>query len=80
MLTSVAMKRLHPARRAILRLADAEGATQQLAMELIAQPPSRRDRLIRRLSELYCDGMVRSGPSPDTACHLGALLEARLRD
>jgi hypothetical protein len=74
------MNKSHPALRAILRLADADGATQQLAMEVIAQPREQRDGLIRRLRELYCAGIAKSGQSRQTADQMGDMLEARLRD
>jgi hypothetical protein len=74
------MNRSHPTLQAVLRLADAEGVTQQLAMEVIAQPRDQRERLIRRLSALYGDGIARSGQSPLIAARMGDLLAARLRD
>jgi hypothetical protein len=70
----------HPALNAILRLVDADGATQRLAMEVIELPREQRDRLIRRLRQLYCAGMARSGHSALTAGTMGDMLEARLRD
>lgn len=73
------MNNFHPALNAILRLVDADGATQQLAMEVIARPREQRDGLIRRLRDLYCAGMAGSGQSPQTAGRMGDLLEARLR-
>lgn len=66
--------------RAIVRLADADGATQQLAMEVIAQPREQRDGLIRRLRALYCAGIAQSGQSLQTTGRMGDMLEARLRD
>jgi hypothetical protein len=66
--------------RAIVRLADSDGATQQLAMEVIAQPREQRDGLIRRLRALYCAGIAQSGQSLHTTGRLGDMLEARLRD
>jgi hypothetical protein len=69
----------HTGLQAILQSADAESATQQLAMELVAQPRGRRERLIRCLRALYRDGIVRSGQPADTARRLGVLLEIRLR-
>ncbi len=74
------MNASHPALKDILRLADAEGATQRLAMEVIAHPRDQRERLIRHLRDLYCDGITRSGQPPVTADRMGELLEARLRD
>jgi hypothetical protein len=74
------MNTSNPALQAILQLADAEGATQQLAIEIISQPRGQRDRLIRRLRALYCDGIESSGQAPQTAGRMGDLLEARLRD
>jgi hypothetical protein len=65
---------------AILRLVDADGATQRLAMELIGQPRAQRDGWIRRLREMYRAGIARSGQSPQIAGRLADLLEARLRD
>ena len=73
------MNASHPALRAILRLVGEE-ATQQLAMEVIAQPRDRRDLLIKRLRRLYCDGIASSGQSPQIASRMGDLLEARLRE
>ena len=70
----------HPALHAILRLVDADGATQQLAMELIAQPREQRDGWIRRLRQLYCAGIARSGQPAHVTGRMGDLLEARLRD
>jgi hypothetical protein len=35
--------------------------------------------MIQRLRTLYRDGIAKSGQPPDTAYHLGVLLEARLR-
>jgi hypothetical protein len=69
----------HPCLHTILQSADAECATQRLAMELIAQPRDRRERLIRGLCALYRDGIASSGQPPDTAGQLGALLEVQLR-
>jgi hypothetical protein len=69
-----------PALRAILRLVDADGDTQRLAMEVISQPRERRDGMIRRLRDLYCAGMARSGQTFETAARMGDVLEARLRD
>jgi hypothetical protein len=57
-----------------------KGVTQQLAMEVIAQPRDRRERLIRHLGALYGDGIAQSGQSPQIAARLGDLLAARLRD
>lgn len=74
------MKQIDPKLRAILRLADADGATQQLAMEVIERPRAQRDGLIRRLRDLYCAGIVGSGQSRETAVQMGDMLEARLRD
>ena len=68
-----------PALHAILRLVDAEGATQQLAMEVIERPREQRDGLIRRLRALYCAGIAGSGQSLQTAGRMGDMLEARLR-
>ena len=68
------MNASHPALKAILRLADAEGATQRLAMEVIAHPRDQRERLIRHLRDLYCDGIARSGQPPVTADRMGELL------
>jgi hypothetical protein len=73
------MNAFRPDLQAVLQLADAESLAQQLAMELLAQPPDRRERMIRHLRKLYRDGIVMSGEPRDTAGHLGALLEARLR-
>ncbi len=73
------MKDSQPTLHAILRLADADGATQLLAMEVIAQPRQKRDGLIRRLRELYCTGIARSGESLQTAGRMGDMLEARVR-
>ena len=70
----------HPHLHAILRLADADGATQQLAMEVIAEPRERRDGMIRRLRELYCAGLARAGQSRQIVGRMGDALEARLRD
>ena len=66
--------------KAILRLVDADGATQRLAMEVISQPREHRDGWIRRLRQLYCAGIASGGESALLADRLGALLEARLRD
>ncbi len=74
------MNNSHPALHAILRLVDADGATQQLAMEVIARPREQRDGLIRRLRDLYCAGIAGSGQSLQTAGQMGDMLEARLRD
>ena len=74
------MNRSHPTLQAVLQLADADGVTQQLAMEVIAQPRDRRERLILHLGALYGDGIARSGQSPYLAARLGDLLAARLRD
>jgi len=74
------MNNPHPALHAILRLVDADGATQQLAMEVIMRPREQRDGLIRRLRDIYCAGIARSGQSPQTAGRMGDMLEARLRD
>lgn len=74
------MNHTHPAWRAILRLVDADGATQQLAMEVIAQPREERDGWIRSLRDLYCAGIAQSGQSPQTTGQMGDMLEARLRD
>jgi len=74
------MNRSHPQLHAILRLVDADGATQRLAMEVIAQPRERRDGMIRRLRDLYCAGLARSGQSRQIAVRMGDVLEARLRD
>jgi hypothetical protein len=74
------MNNSHPALHAILRLADADGATQQLAMEVIERPREQRDSLIRRLRQLYCAGIAGSGHSLQTAGRMGDVLEARLRD
>jgi hypothetical protein len=65
---------------AILRLVDADGATQRLAMEVIAQPREQRDGWIRRVRQLYCAGIANSGESAFLAGRMGDLLEARLRD
>jgi len=65
---------------AILRLVDYDGATQRLAMEVIAQPRAHRDGWIRHLRAMYLAGIARSGQSPQTAGRLADLLEARLRD
>lgn len=73
------MNHSHPALHAILRLVDAEGATQQLAMEVIEHPREQRDGLIRRLRALYCAGIAGSGQSLLTAGRMGDMLEARLR-
>ena len=78
-LALLAMNAFRPDLQAVLQLADAESLAQQLAMELLAQPPDRRERMIRHLRKLYRDGIVMSGEPRDTAGHLGALLEARLR-
>jgi hypothetical protein len=72
------MNHSHPALNAILRLVDAEGATQQLAMEVIERPREQRDGLIRRLRALYCAGIAGSGQSLQTAGRMGDMLEARL--
>ena len=74
------MNRPYATLHAILRLADADGATQRLAMEVISHPREQRDGLIRRLRDLYCAGIARSGQSHQTTDQLGAMLEARLRD
>jgi len=66
--------------QAILRLVDADGATQRLAMEVIAQPRWQREGWIRGLGELYRAGVADSGHSAQTAGRLADLLEARLRD
>ncbi len=68
-----------PALHAILRLVDADGSTQQLAMEVIERPREQRDGLIRRLRALYCAGIAGSGQSLLTAGRMGDVLEARLR-
>jgi hypothetical protein len=73
------MNHSHRALHAILRLVDADGATQQLAMEVIMQPREQRDGWIRRLRQLYCAGIARSGQSLQTAGRMGDVLEARLR-
>jgi hypothetical protein len=73
------MHESHPALHAILRLVDADDATQLLAMEVIAQPRERRDALIRRLRELYCAGIAGSGHPSRIAGRLGEVLESRLR-
>ncbi len=73
------MNHSHPALNAILRLVDAEGATQQLAMDVIERPREQRDGLIRRLRALYCAGIAGSGQSLQTAGRMGDMLEARLR-
>jgi hypothetical protein len=73
------MNNSHPALHAILRLVDADGATQQLAMEVIERPREQRDGLIRRLRELYCAGIAGSGQSRQIAVRMGEVLEARLR-
>jgi hypothetical protein len=65
---------------AILRLVDADGATQQLAMEVIAQPHEHRDGMIRRVRQLYCAGLASAGQSRLIARRMGDALEARLRD
>lgn len=70
----------HRALNAILRLADYDGATQRLAMEVIAQPRAKRDGWIRCLRDLYCAGMANSGHSAQTTRRMGDMLEARLRD
>jgi hypothetical protein len=74
------MNRSLSALHAILRLADADGATQRLAMEVIAQPPAQRDRLIRQMRALYCAGIARSVPSKATIARMGDVLESRVRD
>jgi len=74
------MNQPHPTLHAILRLVDADGATQRLAMEVIAHPREQRDGLIRRLRDLYFAGIARSGQSYQTADQMAAMLEARLRD
>jgi hypothetical protein len=74
------MNESHPPLHAILRLVDADGATQQLAMEVIAQPREHRDGMIRRLRELYCAGLASAGQSRQIARRMGDALEARLRD
>jgi hypothetical protein len=66
--------------RAILRLVDADGATQRLAMEVVAQPREHREGMIRHLRRLYSAGMAQSGQSYRTAGQMGDVLEARLRD
>lgn len=73
------MNNTHPALHAILRLVDADGATQQLAMEVIARPREQRDGMIRRLRALYCAGIADSGQSLQTAGRMGDVLEAWLR-
>jgi hypothetical protein len=73
------MNNTHPAFNAILRLVDADGATQQLAMEVIERPREQRDGLIRRLRDIYCAGIAKSGQSRQTAGQMGDMLEARLR-
>ena len=73
------MNASHPALRAILRLVGEE-ATQQLAMEVIAQPREHRDGMIRRLRELYSAGLASAGQSRLIARRMGDALEARLRD
>ena len=70
----------HPALNAILRLVDADGATQRLAMEVIAQPREQRDRLIRHVRRLYCAGIAVDGQRRRMAEQMGDLLEARLRN
>lgn len=74
------MNHAHPVLPAILRLVDADGATQRLAMEVIAQPREHRDGWIRRLRQLYCAGIARSGQPAQVIGRMGDLLEARLRD
>jgi hypothetical protein len=74
------MNNSHPALHAILQVVDADGATQQLAMEVIERPREQRDGLIRRLRALYCAGIAGSGQSLQTAGRMGDMLEARLRD
>ena len=76
----MAMNNSYPALHAILRLVDTDGATQQLAMEVIMEPREQRDGWIRRLRELYCAGIAQSGQSLQTAGRMGDVLEARLRD
>lgn len=67
-------------RNAILQVIDADGAPQRLAMEIVSRPRDQRDRLIRGLRTLYCEGITRSGQSRQTAVMLGDVLEARLRE
>jgi hypothetical protein len=74
------MNSSHPALSAFLRLVDADGATQQLAMEVISQPRAQRDGLIRRLRDLYCAGITKSGQPREIARRMGDILEARVRD
>jgi hypothetical protein len=74
------MHESYPALRAILRLVDADGARQRLAMEGVVQPRAQRDALIRRPRKLYCAGIASSGQSRRTAGQLGDVLEIRLRD
>ena len=74
------MNESHPSMNAILRLVGADGATQQLAMEVIAQPRDQRDGMIRRLRDLYCVGLAKAGQSRLMARRMGDALEARLRD
>ena len=69
-----------PPLQALLRLVDADGATQRLAMEVIAQPRDKRDGMIRRLRDLYCAGLASAGQSRRIAGRMGDALEARLRD
>jgi hypothetical protein len=73
------MDKTHPALHAILRLVDTDGATQILAMEVVTRPRAQRDRLIRRLRDLYCSGIADSGESLQIAGRMGDVLEARLR-
>jgi hypothetical protein len=70
----------HPALHAILRLVDADGATQRLAMEVIAQPREQRDGLIWRLRHLYCAGIAGASQSRQAIDRMGDILEARVRD
>ena len=61
------MNASHPALKAILRLADAEGATQRLAMEVIAHPRDQRERLIRHLRDQVAYIEARGGGTIGTA-------------
>ena len=74
------MSMLPSVRNAILRVMEADGAPQCLAMEVVSQPRDQRDGLIRGLRTLYCEGITRSGQSRQTAGMLGDVLEAKLRE
>ena len=74
------MSMLPSVRNAILRVMEADGGPQCLAMEVVSQPRDQRDGLIRGLRTLYCEGIARSGQSRQTVGMLGDVLEAKLRE